>query len=74
MTSLVFRDLILESFNIKCECTLTTLYLHVICLVGIVIYPSKGVDSCIPFTTAFKPLKNGGYHAFFLFYQALKLA
>jgi hypothetical protein len=36
--------------------------MHVYCLARSIIYPSKGIDGCIPFTTSFKPSKNVFIH------------
>jgi hypothetical protein len=36
-----------------------TLDLHITCLDGMEIYPSKAIDGCIPFSAFFGPSKNG---------------
>lgn len=38
----------------------------------IVIFPSKGINGCIIFNTLSKPLKNGSYHVFLIFYQVFE--
>jgi hypothetical protein len=51
-----------------------TSYMYATCLVGTIIYPSKGANVCIHFITSFKPSNNKGCHDVFLFRnQILKL-
>jgi len=37
-----------------------------------IIFPFKGINGCILFNTLSKPLKNGSYHVFLIFYQILE--